>query len=1115
MKKQFSFICLKISIILIFFSLGSIPVFGQGVTSSQMTGQIKDANGEAVIGAVVKVQHIPSGTLYGTITNSEGRYNLQGLRVGGPYKVTASMMGMSDAVRENIFTSLGTAAVVNMDMKDAEIALDEVVISESKTGIFSSSRTGASSNFNNATISTVPTLGSRSITSVTKYNPHGNGSSFGAQDSRLNNFTIDGSVFNNGFGLGSDAQAGGRTGSTAISLDAIEQLQVNVAPFDVRQSGFVGSGINAVTKSGTNNLHGTAFYSFRDPTTTGTRASDKIITVPDFDEKIYGASLGGAIIKNKLFFFANAEFQKRSEPATTFVAKGSSNTGNETRVLKTDLDSLSAFLKSKYGYETGTYEAYNNDTKSDKFMVRLDYNINENNKAVLRYTHHDSKSDQLISNSASAGAGNRRTSIDAMSYENSGYIIGDNTRSIVAELNSNINNKFYNNFIAGYDFQDEDRQYKGGLFPTVDILKDGRTYISAGFDPFTPDNKLDYRTIHLTNNLSFAKGRNNFVVGAHYENYQSNNLFFPASNGVYIFNSLNDFYTAANATTDTSPVTINRFQYRYSALPGFEAPLQVLKVNRVDLYGQDDIQLTNNFRLSAGIRASLISFGETALTNDTINKMNFIDSEGNRGYNVNTGNLPKANILWEPRLGFNWNVNGKNRTQVRGGTGIFTGRPPYVWVSNQVGNNGILTGFIDVTNSRKFRFSDDPTVFRPATPTLPSTFDIASTDEDYRFPQVWKSNIAVDHKIGFGLIGTIELMYNQNINAVLYHDANLEPAASDTNRFKGPDNRLRYPGSYVPSNQVGSATRINDNVSRAAIMTTTNKGFYQAAVIKLEYPAQKGFSGMVAYTRSIAKDLMSASSIASGSYTALRTVNGNNSPTLQFSDNDIPHRVIALVGYRKEYGTFLGGATQFTLGYSGSSPTTQNFTLGRYSLTYGGDMNGDNIRDNDLLFIPNAGSDITFRKLDIKNSAGVVTKTFTPEEQAAAYDKYISNNSQLNEFRGKYLDRNGLILPFVHNFDFSVLQEYNFKVRGNKHAIQFRIDLLNVGNLLNRNWGGAKVLVTDKPVTFAGVNANGTPEFTLATQTKNGTLQLIEDTYIKRASLFDTFSGQFTVRYIF
>lgn len=1105
-----------ISIVLILFCFLSINIQGQGVTSSQITGVIKDAAGEAVIGAVVKVEHQPSGTLYGTITNADGRFNIQGLRVGGPYKVTASMTGMSEVIRENVFTSLGTASVVNMDMKDAEIALDEVVISESKTGIFSSSKTGASSNFNSATISAVPTIGSRSISSVTKYNPHGNGSSFGAQDSRLNNFTVDGSVFNNGFGLGSDAQAGGRTNSTAISLDAIDQLQVNVAPFDVRQSGFVGSGINAVTKSGTNEFHGTAFYSFRDPTTTGHQAAENAITVPDFNEKIIGASLGGSIIKNKLFFFVNGEFQRRSEPATTFVADGSSLQGTKTRVLKSDLDSLRNFLRTKFNYETGEYEGYNNETKSDKFLVRLDLNINNNNKAVLRYTNHNSTADQLISNSNSAGAGNRRTQIDAMSFQNSGYLIGDNTRSIVAELNSNIRNKFYNNFIAGYDFQDEDRQYKGALFPTIDILKDNRTYISAGFDPFTPDNKLDYRTIHLTNNLSFAKGRNTFMIGAHFENYKSNNLFFPASNGVYIFNSLSDFYTAANATTDTSPVTINRFQYRYSALPGFEAPLQVLKVNRFDLYGQDEIQLTNDFKLTAGIRAALISFGETALTNDTVNKMNFIDKEGNRGYNVNTGNLPKANILWEPRLGFNWNVNGKNKTQVRGGTGIFTGRPPYVWVSNQVGNNGILTGFLESSNTRKFKFSPDPTVFRPATPTLPSTFDLASTDEDYRFPQVWKSGIAVDHKIGFGIIGSVELMYNQNVNAVLYYDANLEPAAGDTARFKGPDNRLRFPGSYVASNQVSNATRINDNVSRAAIMTTTNKGSYQAAVLKLEYPAQKGFNAMVAYTYSIAKDIMSAGSIASGSFTSLRTVNGNNTPDLTFSDFDIPHRIIGLIGYRKVYGSNCGAATQVSLGYTGVQTgliPSSGLLSSRYSLTYAGDMNGDNIANNDLIFIPNKGSDIKFQQFEVTHSDGSKT-TYTPEQQAAAFDAYIDNNKHLKDNRGGYAERNSLIFPFVHNFDFSILQEYFFDVGKHRNSLQFRIDFLNFGNLLNRSWGVGKTLVTDRPLSYR-TTVNGIPEFRLATQNIKGRNELIRDTYINKASLFDVFSGQFTVRYIF
>ena len=608
-NNQFS---LRIILSLICGIIGLNQIVAQGVTTSQLSGVIKDANGLAVIGAIVKAEHVSSGTLYGTVTNESGRFYIQGLRVGGPYKVTSNFTGMQESMKESIYTSLGNTTIVNIEMKEAEIALDEVIISDSKSAIFSSSRTGSSSNFNNSTITALPAIGSRSITGVTKYDPHGNGSSFGGQDSRLNNFTIDGSVFNNGFGLGTESQAGGRTGSTAISLDAIEQLQVNVAPFDIRQSGFVGSGINAVTRSGTNDYSGSVYYNFRNNTLQGTKAKNNTLTVPKYDEKVIGARIGGPIIKNKLFYFINAEFGRRSEPATTYVADGSSTSGTKTRVLKTDLDSLQSFLKNKYNYETGAYEGYNNETKSDKFLVRLDYNVNKDHKVTLRYTHHNSTADQLISNSSSAGAGNRRTSIDAMSYQNSGYLIGDNTRSFVAELNSNLHNKLYNNFIAGYDIQNEDRQYKGSLFPTLDILKDGKTYISAGFDPFTPNNKLDYNTLHLTNNLSFAKGRNNYVVGVHYEHYQSNNLFFPASNAVYIFNSLSDFYNSANSQGDTSLSTLNRFQYRYSALANGEAPLQVLKVNRIDLYGQDDVQMTEDFKFTVGVRASLISFVKTA-----------------------------------------------------------------------------------------------------------------------------------------------------------------------------------------------------------------------------------------------------------------------------------------------------------------------------------------------------------------------------------------------------------------------------------------------------------------------------------------------------------------------
>lgn len=1095
------------------------------VTTSTISGIVTDKGGEPLIGATVVATHTPTNTRYGTATNASGRYTLPAVRVGGPYSVVVSYTGYESMTQDGIYASLGTAANVDFQVKEAGTTLDEVTVTANRNDIFSSDRTGAASTFNRQQLATIPTTGARSINSITKYNPNGNGNSFGGQDSRLNNFTIDGSVFNNGFGLGTDAQAGGRTGSTAISLDAIEELQVNVAPFDVRQTGFVGTGMNAVTRSGKNEFFGTAYFNFRKSDTTGifngTKIGDVKPNIGAFDEKVFGASLGGPIIKNKLFFFVNYESQRQTTPATTWVADGSpldKGGSNVTRVLASDLDALSTYLKDKYRYETGPYEDYDNKTESDKFLVRLDWNVNDKNKLTLRYTHHNSISDQLVSNSNSAGAGNRRTLQSAMAYQNSGYIIGDNTRSFVAELNTQLGNNVHNTFSAGYDFQDEDRQYKGSLFPTVDIMKDNATYISFGFDPFTPDNKLSYGTLHFTDNVSVYRNKHTFTFGANYEGYKSDNLFFPASNGVYVFDSLAQFYAAsefglANPGVDTSAVKYNRFQYRYSALDGAAEPLQTLKVNRFDLYGQDEFQVSKRLKLTYGLRAGIIVFDNTGLANATVDGQDYIDENGTRGYKLKTGKLPDPKILWEPRAGFNWDVFGNKKTQIRGGSGIFTGRPPYVWVSNTIGNNGVLTGFIDNSGNKTLqnKFTPETNVFIPDVPTLPSTFDIAATDDAYKFPQVWKNNLGIDQKLPLGLIASVELMYNRNVNAVKYFDANFEPA---TAKFSGPDTRPRFPASGLSSGQ-DAAVRINDNVSRAAVMTTTNEGWYQALTLKLEYPNKKGLYGMVAHTFSQAKDLMSAGSIASGSWTGTRSIRGNNDLDLAFADQDAPGRTVGLLGYRFEYGGDFGGATAITLGYVGERRGFNgNINSSRFSYYVSGDMNGDRINNNDVIFVPNKASELTFATLTIGTAPNQTV--FTPEQQQAAYDAFIEQDEYLKTRRGQYAERNGVLFPILHRFDLSVTQEFSLKIGGKRNTIQFRADILNAANLFNSEWGLGNNFVTDRPLVFAGVDANGVPSYRMNTQKlADGKTVLLQDSFVKSKTQFDTWAAQFGIRYIF
>jgi hypothetical protein len=1089
---------MKKVILSLLLSVSAFVGFGQ-ITTSSISGVVKNEKNEVLVGATIQAVHTPTGTKYSTSTNKLGNYVLPAVRVGGPYTIQATFVGTKKNEVTDVNTQLGITSNVNFLLVDETKTLNEVVVTSTRNNIISRERTGASQQFTRRDLQNIPITGARTIDGVTKYNPNGNGNSFGAQDSRLNNFTIDGSQFNNGFGLGSSAQAGGRTGASAISLDAIEQLQVNIAPFDIRQSGFTGAGINAVTRSGTNEIEGSVYQTQRDNSSTyvGDNARGTKVTASKFDEKVQGFRLGAPIIKNKLFIFGNYEGIERTEPGTTWFSSGSPiATGTQiSRPTFQQLTDLSKFMQDKFNYTTGPFEGYSNANTSKKFLVRMDWNINDKHKLTARYVHHDSDAEINISISTSAGFGNRTTSALAMSFQNSGYIIMDNTRSYVLELNSKLSNTLYNNLIVGYDKQIEDRAYRSQMFPTIDIKEGATTLTSVGFDPFTPGNKLDYNTFHITNNLTKYADKHTLTFGFNYEKYQSNNLFFPASNGVYIFNSLNDFYTAANQSLANggAPSTFApaRFQFRYSALPGAIDPMQTLKTDRLDIYGQDEYQATENLKFTFGLRAAIIAFEQTALENPAVSAMTFANGE-----KFNTGKLPKAQTLFEPRFGFNHDVFGDKKTQLRGGSGIFTGRPPYVFVSNQIGNNGVLTGYIDVSGAAaaKYGFTADPNkYFIPSTPTLPSTFDLAFTDENYKFPQVWKSNIAVDQRLPFGFIGTAEYIVNQNLNAVHYYSANLE---APTGKFAGVDQRAKFAGN-------DNGVRVNDNVSNAIVLTNTSDALFNSLTLKLEYPYQRGVFGSFAWTTSTAIDYMSAGSIASGSWTGARSVNGNNDLSLSNSDNLSPNRLVGLVGYRIEYGKGMGGATSFTLGYVGNQGNP-------FSYTIGGDMNGDRISNNELIFVPNKGSDIKFAPLVVGS------RTYTEAEQQASFDSYIGQDAYLSSRRGQYAERNGSFIPMLHRFDLSVVQDIYVKVKGKKNTIQIRADILNFGNLLNNAWGVSQRATIPTILNYSSTNASGEPVYKLATQRlKDGSTILAKDTYQYNSSVFDVWSAQLGIRYIF
>ncbi|MGE0394272.1 MAG: carboxypeptidase regulatory-like domain-containing protein [Vicinamibacterales bacterium] len=1095
----------------------------QGVTTGIMSGVVTNVQGQPVAGASVIAIHEPSGTVYESTSRADGRFSIPGMRVGGPYSLTVAYVGTVGTAFEpttvpNLTVTLGNATDVPVQVKTVNLQETVTVTATAADAVFSSSRTGTSTAVARTEIALIPTLNGR-LTDVTRLTPQASGGNIAGNDSRMNNITVDGSTMNNSFGLG--GQPGDRTGVAAISLESIEQVQVNVAPFDVRQGAFIGAGINTVTRSGTNKLVGSFYHRFRDQSFVGTEAKGQTVNPGTFTFRNTGGWAGGPIVKNRLFVFGNYEDQNEERPLINFRA----NTGGEpvggqvTRVLKSDLDTLSSFLKDRFNYETGGYDNIPKTTPVKRFLIRTDYNINNANKLSFRYNHLDSFTDVGISSSTSALQGRTTNSTNFLSFENSNYTIKENIRSGIAEWNTVIGSSMSNSLQGGYTFQDEGRGNKSTMFPLVDIFEGGTNYTSFGFEPFTVNNELSYKTLQFQDNFTKYGVRHSWTVGGYVEKYHSDNSFFGCCpQGAWSYNSLQDFYTdaldhLANPNRTTSPVSARAFQVRWSNIPDLDKPLQPLDVWYTAAYVQDEWRPRSNMTVTAGVRADLTSFKNTAYRNAAADALTFRDASG-AAVKYDTGRMPGSKVLWSPRVGINWDVFGDQSTQVRGGTGLFTGRPAYVWISNQLGNTGVLIGEnINLNPGTAFPFAPTADRYKPSTVTGAGarSYALNVTDPDFAFPQVFRVNAAADRRLPWGLVSTTEFLYAKDINGIYYINANL-PAAQSA--FAGVDARPRWTGTACASagQAGGCVTRLNNDpgnqVTNAFVLQNGNSGSSWNIAQSLSKQTSFGLTVRGSYSYGEARSISDPESTAATSFARNSHFADPNNPGSSLSMWTPGHRFFALVNYVKTYKSF--GTTSVSLFWEGRHNTLSGSS--RLSYVFAGDMNGDSVAANDLIYVPRNTSEMNFSTF----TAG--GRTFTAAEQADAFEAYIQQDPYLKGRRGQYAERNGLALPMFQSMDLSLTQDLFRNIGGAKNGFQLRLDILNFGNLLNSNWG-----VAQRPIAAVNTNAQlqiltnpavdsqGRSTYRLAVVNN----QLISKTFQSAATTGDVYQMMLSLRYTF
>ena len=1037
------------------------------VTTSSFAGKISDKDG-AVAGATVVATYQPTGATYYTVSDAKGNYRINGAIPGGPYKVTVDMLGYRKAEFVGVNAPLGEAINIDTVLEAENLTLDAAVfVADASENGMNIRRSGAGTAVSQKTMNALPNV-SRSMNDVMKLTPQAsttsNGLAVGGGNYRSSYVTVDGAAFNNAFGIGSNLPAGG----SPISLDALEQISVNITPFDVRHSGFTGGAINAITKSGTNEYHASVYDYFSSQELQGHKVEDQTLTINNFLNHTIGATVGGPIIKNKLFFFVNGEYTWDNVPGSSkVVSSGSGRTGasfdptNGVVVRPTDtfMNEVLGFLSENYGYSPGRYQGYSLKTPDYKVMARLDWIINENHKLNLRFSHTHNYDSNSPSNSVNPIVPNPydrsnygRTSNYAMFFESNRYYQEQNFTSLAAELNSRLGNNLSNMFRATYSKQNEPRSFEGGNFPTVDILEpyngNNAVLTSFGPDPFTYGNLRDVVTYTITDELSYINGINNITVGAQYEYDKTKNGFMQGGLGYYVFDSWDDFTSGAKPSA---------FAITHSNRDDLAQVYPSFVYKQFSLYAQDEITVSDNFKLTAGLRFELPIY--PTIAGNTNAEFLELAQGDNSLFGHSTGDMPKNRINISPRVGFNWDVKKDRSVIVRGGAGLYTGRIPFVWIVSVAGNSNCLQAQYIVNRNQQMVYPDfhanvsdilkDIYGGQFTAQNLAAPTGATIIDKNLKMPTTFKGSLAVDVKLPWGIKGTIEGIYNKDLNTV----------ASLRLGYKKNEGGLQLPGEPKARNLWESEGVKNSQNGPVAPYYLTNKtmdgkslpkGHYYSITAQLSKDFPFGLSVMAAYTRSASKSIQEGygdqvSSLFSGGNYA---VNGSNEPELGYSAFVSPNRLIANVSYRIQEGK---NATTLGLFYEGYNHCyVGNYSYTRYSYVLG-KLTGEG-GSNNLMYIP------TDEELE--------DMPFTSEANKAAFKEFLASDSYTKNHRGEYSKRGAKVAPWQGRFNFKISHDFNISAFGRNSTLTLGMDILNVGNLLNSDWGLAKQISTENILNY-------------------------------------------------